>query len=59
AKTRAKISVQEEVLIELQIRTDETRRYIGELKHDIKISTTLAQGVGGVREAACEALHQL
>lgn len=57
-KTRAKISVQEEVLIELQIRTDETRRYIGELKHDIKISTTLAQGVGGVREAACEALRQ-
>jgi hypothetical protein len=58
AKAQAKISVQEEVLIELQIRTDETRQYIDELKHDIQISLTLAQGVGRVREAASEALRQ-
>jgi hypothetical protein len=58
AKVRAKISVQEELLTELQIRTDETRQYIGELNHDIKISLTLAQGVEGVRDAACETLRQ-
>lgn len=58
AKARAKIAVQEEVLIELQIRTDETRRYLGELKHDIELSLTLAQGVGMVHEAACGALRQ-
>ncbi|KGF64722.1 AlgP family protein [Pseudomonas lutea] len=58
AKLRATIKALQAKLFEAQGRTEHTRQYIRDFKHDVQMSLALLQGVGQVHEEASKMLRQ-
>jgi hypothetical protein len=58
AKLRATIKALQANLFEVQGRTEHTRQYIRDFKHDVQMSLALLQGVGQVREEASKMLRR-
>ena len=58
AKLRATIKALQAKVFEVQGRTEHTRQYIHDFKHDVQMSLALLQGVGQVREEASKMLRR-